>query len=88
MNERSEKLMSDVKTLASDAGGVLRTGAADAGDKLMKLEAAAMEKARAAADKARFAAKATDDYVHVYPWTAIGVSAGIGLVLGLLIGRR
>ena len=39
-------------------------------------------------DKAREAARATDDYVHENPWRSIGVAAGAGLVIGLLIGRR
>jgi ElaB/YqjD/DUF883 family membrane-anchored ribosome-binding protein len=38
--------------------------------------------------KTREAAKATDVYVHENPWKAVGVAAGVGLVIGLLIGRR
>ena len=34
------------------------------------------------------AAKAADVYVHLYPWTAVGVAAGVGLVVGLLSSRR
>jgi ElaB/YqjD/DUF883 family membrane-anchored ribosome-binding protein len=88
MSEKSEKLASDVKLLVSDAGGLVRAGAAGAADRLAQLEGAAAEKARLAAEKAGAAAKVADDYVHVHPWTAIGISAGVGLVLGVLIGRR
>ena len=88
MSERSEKLVSDVKVLVSDAGGLVRASAAEAGDRLLQLENAAADKARLAAEKARAAARATDDYVHVHPWTAIGIAAGVGLMLGVLIGRR
>ena len=38
--------------------------------------------------KARKIASDSDDYVHENPWTAIGVGAGVGLLLGLLIGRK
>jgi ElaB/YqjD/DUF883 family membrane-anchored ribosome-binding protein len=38
--------------------------------------------------RTRAAAKATDEYVHMHPWKAIGVAAGVGLVIGMLIGRR
>ena len=41
-----------------------------------------------AATSAREAGKAADQYVHEHPWTAVGIGAGIGLVLGLLISRR
>lgn len=88
MNEKSEKLVSDVKVLVSDAGSLVRAGTAGAGERLAQLEAVAAEKARLAAEKAGAAAKVADDYVHVHPWTAIGISAGVGLVLGVLIGRR
>ncbi len=38
--------------------------------------------------KTREVARATDDYVHEHPWKSIGVAAGAGLIIGLLIGRR
>ena len=40
------------------------------------------------ADKTRAAARATDTYVHEYPWESIAVSAGVGLLLGWVIARR
>ena len=39
-------------------------------------------------EKSREVARVTDDYVHDHPWKAIGVAAGAGLLVGLLIGRR
>lgn len=38
--------------------------------------------------RARAAAQAADDYVHDKPWQSIGVAAGIGFLIGYLIGRR
>jgi ElaB/YqjD/DUF883 family membrane-anchored ribosome-binding protein len=29
----------------------------------------------------------TDDYVHANPWRAIAISAGVGLLVGLAVGR-
>ena len=34
------------------------------------------------------AGHAADDYVHEHPWKAIGAAAGVGMIIGLLIGRR
>jgi ElaB/YqjD/DUF883 family membrane-anchored ribosome-binding protein len=34
------------------------------------------------------ATKATDVYVHENPWRAIGFATSLGVVIGLLIGRR
>jgi ElaB/YqjD/DUF883 family membrane-anchored ribosome-binding protein len=41
-----------------------------------------------ARERARYAAHATDEYVHEQPWPAIGAALVVGLVAGLLIGRR
>jgi ElaB/YqjD/DUF883 family membrane-anchored ribosome-binding protein len=38
-------------------------------------------------EKARTAARTTDDYVRDNPWRAVGIAAGVGFLLGL-IGRR
>ena len=40
-----------------------------------------------AVEKGRAAAQATDAYVHENPWTTMGIAAGLGLVVGLLLGR-
>ena len=39
------------------------------------------------AERARSGAAATDDYVRAQPWQAIGISAGLGLLIGLVLGR-
>ena len=38
--------------------------------------------------QARHTVQATDDYVRQKPWQATGIAAGIGVLIGLLIGRR
>jgi ElaB/YqjD/DUF883 family membrane-anchored ribosome-binding protein len=42
----------------------------------------------AVVDKTKNAAQTTDTYVHDNPWTAVATAAGIGFVLGLIIGRK
>lgn len=39
-------------------------------------------------ERARRAARHTDEYVHDHPWHAVGAAAALGLVLGVLIARR
>jgi ElaB/YqjD/DUF883 family membrane-anchored ribosome-binding protein len=41
-----------------------------------------------AVDRARVAARVTDDYVHDNPWQAIGIAAAVGFVVALLMSRR
>lgn len=39
-------------------------------------------------DNSEIAVKATDDYVHEHPWTAVGFATTVGVGIGLLISRR
>ena len=94
-----DKLVSDFKAVVADTEELLKLTAGQAGDKvadvrvrltdkltsakykLQDLEAAVVQKTKAAA-------RATDDYVHDNPWKSVSVAAGVGLLLGILIGRR
>ena len=38
--------------------------------------------------KAKEAGQATDAYVRENPWQAVGIAAGAGLLIGMLISRR
>ncbi|MFQ3786882.1 YqjD family protein [Halomonas sp. A29] len=41
-----------------------------------------------ARDSLHHQADACDRYVHDNPWTSIGIGAAVGVVIGMLIGRR
>ncbi|WP_163576739.1 DUF883 family protein [Halomonas faecis] len=41
-----------------------------------------------ARDTVTHQADACDRYVHENPWTSIGIGAAVGMVIGMLIGRR
>jgi len=95
----SEKLIADFKVVVADTEALLKATANQGGEKLAEVRARAEEslrvvKARMAEAQAallartKAAAKATDAYVHENPWKAVGIAAGVGLVIGLLIGRR
>lgn len=99
MEKLSDDLITDFKVVVADAEALLKATASQGGDKLTEVRARVEESLRVAKArmaeaqdallaKTREAAKATDAYVHENPWKAVGVAAGIGLVIGLLIGRR
>jgi len=102
MNETAvdkSKLIADFKVVVADAEELLRATASQAGDKAADLRArvqarladAKVQLADAEAalvDKAKQAGRVADDYVHENPWRSVGIAAGVGLVIGLLIGRR
>lgn len=94
-----QKLLTDVKTLMSDADEIVKAMASATGEKATELGDKLRIKLRSAkekmgdvqevvADKAKAAARATDDFVHDNPWQAVGIAAGIGFLLGLLINRK
>lgn len=94
-----EKLVADLRQVISDAEELMRATAHQTDGKITELRERIGENLRQAryklADaeeaikaKTREVARATDDYVHENPWKAIGVAAGAGLIVGLLIGRR
>jgi ElaB/YqjD/DUF883 family membrane-anchored ribosome-binding protein len=94
-----EKLVSDMKAVIADAEDVLKATADQTGEKIASLRARIQERVQAArarlADaeavlmaKTRAAAQATDAYVHENPWKSIGVAAGVGFLVGFILGRR
>ena len=94
-----DQLIADFNVVVADAEALLKATANQGGEKLAEVRARAEEslkvaKARlleaqdALIAKTREAARATDEYVHEKPWHAVGVAAGIGLLIGFLLGRR
>lgn len=99
LDAAKDKTVADLKQVIADAEALLHVTAHEAGDKVADLRAnlaSSLHTAReklaeaeaAVRTKTREVARATDAYVHENPWKAIGVAAGAGLVIGLLIGRR
>lgn len=94
-----EQLIADFKTVVSDAEALIKATANQGGEALASVRAkaeASLARAKAQmADaeaallvRAKAAAKATDVYVHENPWKAIGISAGLALLVGFIMGRR
>ena len=93
-----EKLMQDLHLVVSDAEELLRMTASQAGEKVNAARERIQDSVAAARanllvaqeamiEKTRQAARATDEYVHDNPWRAVGIAAGVGLVVGMLISR-
>lgn len=89
----------DIRTLVKDAQELFREATTVTGEKAdelrnrgLQLLDAAMGKAQevqaAALETGKELAEKTDDYVHQNPWRAVAISAGVGLVLGMLISRK
>ncbi len=94
-----EKLIADVKLVIADTEELLRATAGQTGEKIADIRARTQDRLAAAkikladaeaavVDKAKQVGRAADDYVHDNPWRSVGVAAGFGFIVGLLIGRR
>ncbi|MFZ6813968.1 DUF883 family protein [Undibacterium sp. Rencai35W] len=97
--QHKEKLMHDLNQVIRDAEDLLKNSEQQAGEgyksakarfehtlKNAKAEVTRLEDA--VVTKAKDAAHATDVYVKENPWQSAGIAAGIGLLVGLLIGRK
>jgi ElaB/YqjD/DUF883 family membrane-anchored ribosome-binding protein len=94
-----EKLMEDLRLVVADAEELLRATANQAGEGAAVARARIQENLKVVKERlvsaedvlierARDAAKDADRYVRDNPWQAIGVSACVGAIVGMLISRR
>ena len=95
----TQKLVSDYKVMVAEAEALVKATTSQSVDKIAEarkqMQQALLElKPRLAnidavlRDNARLAVSAADEYVHHNPWMAMGAAASVGIVVGLLIGRR
>jgi ElaB/YqjD/DUF883 family membrane-anchored ribosome-binding protein len=93
------KLVADLRVLIADTEELLRATAGQVGEKavaareriqssLATTKDKLAEAERALMEKTKQAARVTDAYVHEHPWSAVGIAAAAGIVLGMLISRR
>lgn len=95
----TDQLVADLKTVMEDAEALLKATSTLTGEKIQEVRARAEESLRQAKvrlteveeeamRRAREVAEAADEYVRENPWQSVGIAAGIGLVVGLLLARR
>jgi len=94
-----EKLAEDLRIVISDAEELLRATASQAGEKvatarekvqdsLQRVKAELAEVEDVLVEQGRQAARVADEYVRSNPWQSVGIAAGIGVIIGLLISKR
>jgi len=94
-----DKLIHDLQAVIKDTEELLRMTADHVGESADALRARVSDRLKqamnelhhlqsAAVDQAKAAGQATEDFVKVNPWKSVGIAAGVGLLVGLLIGRR
>ena len=97
--ETKEQLVANLRRVIVDAEDLLTATAGQTDSKIAELRARAKENLVMAREKladadaalrarARQAAAVTDEYVHDHPWSSIGAAAAVGMLIGVLLGRR
>jgi ElaB/YqjD/DUF883 family membrane-anchored ribosome-binding protein len=97
--ESKEQLMANLRRVIADAEELLAATADENSGKLSELRERIKDHLLVARDKladaeetvraqARRMAYAADDYVHDNPWSSIGAAAALGILIGVLVGRR
>jgi ElaB/YqjD/DUF883 family membrane-anchored ribosome-binding protein len=95
----TDQLVADLKTVMNDAEALLKATSAQTGEKIQEARVRAEESLRQAKvrlteieqealKRAREVADATNEYVRENPWQSVGIAAGVGLLLGLILSRR
>ncbi|MBA1292842.1 DUF883 family protein [Pseudomonas lurida] len=79
--EESDKLLKSSASLVGEEGETLREQVA------LKLEQA-MDSVTSVRERSKPVVDATETYIGGHPWQTVAISAGFGLVVGLLLGRR
>ena len=98
-DQAKDELVANLRRVISDAEDLLAATAGDADSKIAELRARARQNLAVARDKlvdadavlrahVRRAMNAIDDYVHDNSWSSIGAAAAIGMLVGVLLGRR
>ncbi|MBU3582438.1 DUF883 domain-containing protein [Polynucleobacter sp. 15G-AUS-farblos] len=95
----SDQLIGDFKALMADAEALIKATASHEDGTIASIRSKAMDTLTSAkenlsllegplTEKAKAVAEGADDFVHRKPWEAVGVAAGLGLLIGLLIRRH
>jgi len=88
MESVSDNLLDDLRAVIAGAEELLRATADQGGARVEEVRARTEETLRAARARLEDTGRRLDDQVREHPWTAVGVAAGIGLIVGVLLGRK
>lgn len=94
-----DKLVAELKTVIAEMEELLEATTEESGEKWQTLRAhveSILEQAKTrigkleevVVDDVKSTAKAADGYIHENPWPAVGVGAGLGLIVGLILARK
>ena len=94
-SQARDKMADDLKMIVSDGEELLKAAANASGAGFTAARARFAEKVTSARDRLADVSKPVvrkarqvDEYVHGSPWTAVGVAAAAGILIGVLASKR
>ncbi|HFT8166705.1 TPA: YqjD family protein [Pseudomonas aeruginosa] len=102
-NAAKDELLAEFQALVADTEKLLQSTADVAGDQAEEIRGKIHDSLKRARDtlrdtkdslkdnvreRSQAAVDATEVYVSEHPWQSIGIAAGVGFLLGLLVSRR
>jgi ElaB/YqjD/DUF883 family membrane-anchored ribosome-binding protein len=99
MQVSTDKLIKDLREVLVDTEDLVWATAGQTAERIEKVRARAEESLRNAGTRIQAASndvqaaaqdgmRKVESRVRANPWTAVGIAAGIGFVLGILLGRK
>lgn len=99
LREERRRLAEELKSVVRNTESILKHKFSDAGDEYEQARHKLEHSITAAKDqlgeleylareKAERATEETDAYVRAHPWESIGLGLGVGVLIGLLVGRK
>lgn len=95
MRRETDRLVKDLKNAACDAEELIKATAGELTEKSkearLRLKAtlnSAKETCEVLEERALDGIKVADRKIRAYPYESIGIALGVGLLLGVVIGRR
>ena len=94
-----DKLSGDFRSVINDIEDLLKATAGQTGEQvtgmrsrvsaqLQSMKADLENAERAALAQAKRTAQQVDHYAHENPWQAVGIAAGVGFLIGLVVARK
>jgi ElaB/YqjD/DUF883 family membrane-anchored ribosome-binding protein len=88
----AEKLLKDLRTLREDTEELFRATGGKLAEKSKHKFLTAVERVKETCneikDKAVTGTETTDQVIHHFPYSAVGIAFGFGLIIGILARRR
>lgn len=98
-DQAGSRIAADFRAMIADSEDLLKAATTMSGEglaaarvkfeeKVSRAKAALAEASQPMLDKTRETAAAANGYVREHPWSAVGVAAAAGLLVGFLAARR